>query len=219
VTGAEAVIFDWGGVLTSPLLESFAAFQEKSGVPLESLGRAMAAVGQRTGTNPLFELETGRLSERDFLAALAERLVAELGRPVDMGTFADAYFAGLRPNEEMIAYARKLRRRGLRLAILTNNVREWSQRWRLMVPVDELFDVVIDSSQVGTRKPDRRIYELMLAALGDPSPEQCVFLDDVEVNCDAAREIGMHAVWFRSNDQAIHEIEARLVRNAHSGGD
>ncbi len=77
----QAIVSDFGGVLTSPLLRSFAAFQDSSGIPLEALGQAMAAVGERDGANPLFELETGRLSERDFLAKLEEELRAELGRP------------------------------------------------------------------------------------------------------------------------------------------
>ena len=69
----EAVITDFGGVLTSPLLDSFAAFQDSSGISLESLGQAMAAVAARDGANPLFELETGRMTEAQFLGSLAER--------------------------------------------------------------------------------------------------------------------------------------------------
>ena len=80
--------------------------------------------------------------------------------------FGERYFANLTPNEPVIDYMRELRGRGYRLAICTNNVREWEARWRAMLPVDEIFDVVVDSAFVGTRKPERRIYELTLERLG-----------------------------------------------------
>src|SRR5262249_32714140 len=90
-----------------------------------------------------------------------------------------------------------------------NNVREWEARWRAMVPVDELFDVVVDSGFVGMRKPDPAIYRLTCERLG-VAPEACVFVDDVEPNCSAAADVGMTAVVFRSNQQAIAEMrEAR----------
>jgi putative hydrolase of the HAD superfamily len=205
----EAVITDFGGVLTSPLLDSFAAFQDSSGISLESLGRAMAAVAARDGANPLFELETGRMTEAEFLGSLASELTQQLGRPVEMHGFGERYFAHLHPNEEMIDYMRSLRGRGLRLAICTNNVREWETRWRTMLPIDEIFDVVVDSAFVGTRKPEPRIYEITLERVG-ASPDQAVFIDDVEHNVDAARALGFHGVWFKSSDQAIAEIEAAL---------
>lgn len=208
----EAVITDFGGVLTSPLLDSFAAFQETSGDPgvsLEALGMAMAAVAVRAGVNPLFELETGRMSEATFLDALGAELTAALGRPVAMTDFGERYFAHLYPNEPMIEYMRSLRGREYKLAICTNNVREWDERWRAMLPVDEIFDVVIDSSFVGARKPEPRIYEITLERLG-VSAGAALLVDDIEINCDGARALGMATVWFRSTEQAIEEIEAVL---------
>ena len=205
----EAVITDFGGVLTSPLLDSFAAFQNSSGISLGSLGRAMAAVAARDGANPLFELETGRITEAQFLGSLAAELTQQLGRSVELHGFGERYFAHLHPNEHMIHYMRSLRQRGLRLAICTNNVREWESRWRAMLPIDEIFDVVVDSAFVGTRKPEPRIYEITLERVG-ASADRAVFIDDVEDNCDAARALGIRSVWFRSSDQAIEEIEAAL---------
>src|SRR5450432_93608 len=118
-----AVISDFGGVLTSPLAGSFRAFQESSGVPLEELGKAMSALAERQGINPLFRLETGHLSEAAFLAQIGAQLSEQLGRPVDMGDFGERYFSTLEPNEPMIDYLRGLRARGYKLAICTNNVR------------------------------------------------------------------------------------------------
>src|SRR5205807_8993912 len=84
-----AVISDFGGVLTSPLHGAFEAFQESSDVPLAELGRAMAAIAARDGVNPLFELETGRLRESDFLSQLGTQLSEQLGRTVDMDSFGE----------------------------------------------------------------------------------------------------------------------------------
>ena len=205
----QTIISDFGGVLTSPLAGAFAAFEAHSGVPLAELGRAMAAEGLRRGANPLFELETGRITEGDFLAGIGAQLRRQLGREVSLDGFGERYFSDLHPNERLITYYRELRERGYRLGLCTNNVREWEARWRAMLPVDELFDAVVDSAFVGVRKPEPRIYELTLERLG-VAADSVVFVDDVEINCDAARGLGMAAVWFRSTEQAIDEIEAAL---------
>lgn len=209
----EAVISDFGGVLTSPLLDSFAAFQNSSGISLEQLGIAMGTILVREGRHPLFELETGRMTEADFLRALAEQLSTQLGRTVELHGFGEQYFEHLHPNERMIEYMRELSGRGYKLAICTNNVREWEQLWRAKLPVDELFDVVVDSAFVGVRKPEPRIYELTLEKLGIPA-NAALIIDDIELNCDAARALGMEAIWFQSTDQAITEVEAALAPSA-----
>ena len=205
----HAVISDFGGVLTSPLAGAFAAFEAHSGVPLAELGRAMAADGIRRGANPLFELETGRITEAEFLTGIAAQLRRQLGREVSLDGFGERYFADLHPNDRLIQYYRELRDRGYRLGLCTNNVREWEARWRAMLPVDEIFDVVVDSAFVGVRKPEPRIYELTLERLG-VTAQAAVFVDDIEINCDAARALGIAAVWFRSTDQAIADLEATL---------
>ncbi|MGH2954789.1 MAG: HAD-IA family hydrolase, partial [Solirubrobacterales bacterium] len=113
--------------------------------------------------------------------------------------------------EPMIELMRDLRGRGYRMALLTNNVREWEPYWRAMMPVDEIFELVVDSGFVGMRKPERGIYELTVARLGDGiAAAECLFVDDVEANVEAARELGMTAVHFRENEQAISDIETVL---------
>jgi len=210
-TPIRAVVSDFGGVLTTPLFESFAAFQAEHGIAPEALGLAMLRATQaRGGANPLYDLETGDLAEPEFLALVADALEAETGARVPMEGFADRYWAGLRHNDAFIAYLRSLREeRGIRLALLTNNVREWEPRWRPKWPIDELFEVVVDSAFVRMRKPDPRIYALTLEMLGLP-PEACAFVDDLELNCDAARQAGLHPVVFRTTEQAIAELDALL---------
>ena len=117
-------------------------------------------------------------------------MTEQLGRAIELDGFGERYFADLLPNQPMIDYMRELRGRGYKLAICTNNVREWEPRWRAMLPVDEIFDVVVDSAFVGTRKPEPRIYELTLERLG-VAADAALFIDDIEINCDAARALGM----------------------------
>jgi putative hydrolase of the HAD superfamily len=206
----EAIVSDFGGVLTTPLLHAFLGLQERRGIPLEAFGAALArAAADNGGANPLFELETGRLGEAQFVAQLGAALRAELGRDVDLARFGETFFEHLQPNDELFAFMRTLHGRGYRMAILTNNVREWEPLWRSMLPIDELFELVVDSGFEGVRKPDPRIYEVTLERLG-VAPEATLFLDDMEINCDAARALGMQAVWFRSNAQAVGEVERLL---------
>lgn len=207
----RAVICDFGGVLTTPLIQSFMAYQKESGVPFEELGKAMMRVAEKSGgEHPLFELEKGQITEAEFLAAIE----SELDGDVKLGSLRETYFAHLHPNEPMIDHMRQLRDRGLRMALLTNNVREWEPHWRAKLPdIDQIFEVVVDSAFVGMRKPEPAIYELTLERLGEVTAEECVFVDDTEVHCQAAERLGMRAVHFRDSDQAIAELE-HIIRPA-----
>jgi epoxide hydrolase-like predicted phosphatase len=205
----RAVISDFGGVLTSPLFESFAAWQRQSGLSFETLGNAMVRAAERSGMPPLYELEKGTIAEAEFLRMLE----AELEPGTSLSGMRDVYFEHLHPNRPMVDFMRELRGRGLRMALLTNNVREWEPHWRAKLPeIDEIFEVVVDSAFVGMRKPDREIYELTLERLGGgiEAPD-CVFVDDIDVNCEAARSLGMRAVHFEGADQAIREVEEHLA--------
>ncbi len=206
----RAVVTDFGGVMTTPLVDAFAGFQDHANLPLPALGEAMGAIAAREGRNPLHELEVGAVTEAAFLDAIAAQLRADLGRDVDMRAFTEVLWRGMRPNEEVLAFLREARADGLRLALLTNNVREWEHRWRRAWPIDELFEVVVDSAFVGMRKPDPRIYELVLERLGLPA-QACLFLDDLEANVEAAARLGFVAVQFRTTEQALAEARAALA--------
>jgi len=213
----SAIICDFGGVLTSPLIEAFIAYQETSGISFEALGGALIGAAKAAGgRHPLFALERGEISEADFLA----QVEAQLPGGVRLHGFRDTYFAHLVPNEPMISHVRELRSRGLRTALLTNNVREWEPLWRAKLPeIDETFEVVVDSAFVGMRKPEPAIYELTLERLGGGlEAGDCVFVDDIEENCVAAAALGMHAIRFVDAGQAIGEIERTLADGPGAGG-
>jgi putative hydrolase of the HAD superfamily len=202
------LISDFGGVLTTPLHEAFLAYQEESGVSLEELGVAMGRAAEEHGDHPLFVLERGEITEAEF----RDRIDRHLDGGFDLSRLNALLFERIAPNREMIEFVRELRGRGLRAALLTNNVREWEPHWRAKLPeIDELFEVVVDSAFVGLRKPDPAIYMLTLERLGGGvRAEDCVFVDDLELNCEAARALGMAAVRFATAEQAIPEIESAL---------
>jgi putative hydrolase of the HAD superfamily len=201
------LISDFGGVLSPRVQAGILADQEESGVSLEQLGRAMGLAAEEHGDHPLFVLERGEITELEF----RERIERHLEDGFDLARLRSLYFDRLDPNRDMIEFIRELRGRGVRAALLTNNVREWEPLWRAKLPeLDELFEVVVDSAFVGLRKPDPAIYALTLERLGGVSPERCVFVDDLDVNCEAARALGMAAVRFVDSEQAIPEIESAL---------
>ena len=208
--GITTVISDFGGVLTTPLVQSFAAVQDQTGISFEELAKAMGRIEEADGAHPLYELEKGKLSEPDFLRKLGDELEPALGHRPELHRFSEIYFDALHPNAPMIDLMREAKDGGYRMGMLTNNVREWEPLWRSMLPVDEIFEVVVDSGFVGCRKPEREIYDITLDRLGGVPADQCLFVDDVDVNCAAARELGMSAVHYRHNDQAIPEIREAL---------
>jgi len=208
-SGIRAIVSDFGGVLTTPLLGSFERVQDEIEIPPESLGKALRSATEANGDNPLFQLERGEMEEVAFLELLSEHLEPLLGRRPHLHRFREVYFDALDPNEPMIELMRELKASGLKMAMLTNNVREWEPLWRSMLPVDEIFEEIVDSAFVGYRKPEAQIYELTLERIGMPA-EACLFIDDLHPNIEGAQAMGMQAVHFRDNEQAIAEIRAAL---------
>ncbi len=114
-------------------------------------------------------MERGEITEPDFLEQLAGGLEPVLGHRPHLHRFREIYFEALHPNAEMIELMRELKASGKRMAMLTNNVREWEPLWRPMLPVDEIFETVVDSGFVGCRKPEAKIYEMTLERIGLPA--------------------------------------------------
>jgi epoxide hydrolase-like predicted phosphatase len=189
----DAVLFDFGGVFTDSPFEAVRAMGADMGAPIDDVLEIVFGsydddtdhVWHRCERGEL-DLDTTRQSIRD-----AGR---ELGLEIDLFEMLKYMSSDGGPRTSVIDRTRRLRAEGYGTALVTNNVREFGEFWRPMVPLDELFDVVIDSSEVGVRKPDRRIYELALRELGAVDPTRSVFLDDYPGNVDAARRVGMHGI-------------------------
>jgi putative hydrolase of the HAD superfamily len=206
----QAVISDFGGVLTSPLLQAFDRVQDHIDVPGEAYGAAMAYSLEHDGVHPLYALERGEITEAEFLARIGRGLEVALGRTVSLHGFGERLMDALDPNQELFDFYRGLKHeRGLRFALCTNNVREWESRWRALLPIDDLFEVVVDSAFVGMRKPEPEIYTLTLERLALPA-DACAFVDDLAVNVEAARDAGIHGIVYTGTAQAIAELEALL---------
>jgi putative hydrolase of the HAD superfamily len=228
----EAVVWDYGGVISSPLFRGIGRFEADMGYPegsvLELIFGEGGYIGGDGGGDPVdgaapeapsavthdwHRLETGEIGLDEYFQGVIERAPAVLGRPIDL----DAYRQFTRDmplgiHWPVVHRIHRLRDEGLRLALLTNNVKEFGSAWRATFPVEELFDAVVDSSEVGMRKPDRRIYLLTCERLG-VEPSSAVFIDDNRDNVEAARAVGMEAVHFGDEPLGpISELDAILER-------
>ncbi len=212
----EAVIFDYGGVLSTTPFAGIAEFERKMGYPDKSLAQLLFGKGASpqgpTDAIPDHDwhlLETGRLTLDEFHERLVALSEAALGRPLELGVYAQFLRdLGVGVHWMMVHRVRELRADGYRTAILTNNVREWGRYWKGSIPL-ELFDVVVDSCDVGLRKPDPAIYRLTCERLG-VAPEAAVFLDDTRRHVESARQVGLQAILVRDPWDAIAELDAIL---------
>jgi putative hydrolase of the HAD superfamily len=192
----RGVIFDWGGVLTNPIIESVQAWLEADRIDRDSYVAAMRpwiaqAYGPDAAESPVHALERGELADAEFEMILANVLVDVDGGPISAPGLLKRMFAASSLQPDMLGLVRELRARGLRTGLLSNS---WGVRdgypWDLL---EELFDDVVISAQVGMRKPEERIFQLALGRLG-LSPGECAFVDDVEGNIAAARALGFATV-------------------------
>lgn len=223
----ELVIFDYGGVISESLLRDFSDFERRRELPAGSVSRLL--FGDRPanagGGDPVdgsvdpdeisdfHRLETGELDFATYLNQVLAAAPGILGRdlePADLEAFSGS--TGPRIYWPIVHEIWRLRAQGLRLALLTNNVREFHDTWWDSFPVEECFDVVIDSSEVGMRKPDSRIYTLTCEQAGS-KPTAAVFLDDNYDNIEAARALGIEVVHVGLDPLvAIAELQEILSR-------
>jgi putative hydrolase of the HAD superfamily len=197
----RAVLFDFAGVLTS---SPWAALAAAGGGDLE----LVIGSYEEDTDHPWHQVERGEMKIVDWMTAVKELGDAK-GVAVDFSPLA-ALLGDMTVHDPIVDHVRALRDQGYKLALVTNNVREGSAAWRSMVPVDELFDVVIDSSEVGMRKPNPAIYQHTLDALGGIAPEEAVFLDDSPGNVEGAKRAGLHAILVETPEQAIKDLTAVL---------
>lgn len=206
-----AVIFDFGGVITSSPFEAFNTLEAERALPRDFI----RGVNARNGDgNAWARFERAEITAAEFDAAFrAEALDA--GHDLDGAAVLAVLAGSVRP--AMVAALDQLKAAGYRLGCITNNVP--SGKGAGMARSEEAaaeisaimarFDHVLESSKVGVRKPDPRIYEMMCAALGVEARE-CIYLDDLGINCKPAAKLGMQAIKVTSGDQALRDLEALL---------
>ncbi len=235
--GIEAVVFDYGGVITTAPFSGIADAEAELGLPTGSLARLLFGEKRRRASDGSFQhdefhavydgsaehpateppdwhlLETGQLRLDEFHERITVRSAAELGRSIDM-TFFRSFLANLSLGIHwmVVQRIRELRREGYRTGILTNNVRDWREEWTASIPMD-LFDVVVDSSEVGLRKPDPAIFHLVCSRLG-VTPDQAVFLDDSPGHVRAAEALGLHGVVFANPVDGLAALDEILSKSA-----
>ena len=203
--GITAVLWDFGGVLSSSPFEAFARYEREHGLPVDFLRRVNAT---NPDANAWARLERNELSLEEFGRAFADESRG-LGHEVDGRDVLGLLGGDLRP--EMFRAIVRIREHGLRTALLTNNVVAMDGSWSsaLPAPLDELFDVVVESSKAGVRKPDPAAYELVLQALAVPA-EDVVFLDDLGINLKPARAMGMTTIKVTDAASALTDLSSLL---------
>jgi putative hydrolase of the HAD superfamily len=209
LTRVEAAVFDLGGVFLAGGVESVQAFGDRHGLAPEAW-RAIRRDLFHDGAGIWSAVERGEAPFAAFVArlrSLARAQGCEISE-ADARNFMGN--AGADPTQrlrsEIVEAARRLHRR-MRTALLTNNIPEWRDWWRALVDVDALFDVVVDSCEVGVRKPDPAIYELTRARLGLPHAS-LFFVDDLGVNLKAARALGWQTLRYDDTARVLAVLDA-----------
>ena len=199
----EAVVFDLGGVVMESPLHSIAGYEQDHDLPAGTINQVVVESGEQ---GAWARLERGELTVEAFLGPFEEECRAQ-GVELD-GARLMAYIAqaGV-PRPRMVEAVRRIRGRGLRVGALTNNwVREGQREGHRL---REHFDVFVESSVVGLRKPDPRIYALVCRELG-VEPPRAAFLDDIGRNLKTARALGMTTIKVDDPDRALRELGALL---------
>jgi putative hydrolase of the HAD superfamily len=201
----EAVIWDFGGVLTTSPFEAFAKFEAERGLPVDIIRRVNAANHLE---NAWAKFERAEVDIETFDALFAAESLA-LGAEIRGKEVLPLLCGELRP--EMVEALRRIKAK-FKTGCITNNLPANSigsrgGRTLYVAEVMALFDHVIESARIGLRKPNPRIYRMMTEALG-VDPKACVYLDDLGVNLKPAREIGMTTIKVLNGPQAIAELEA-----------
>jgi putative hydrolase of the HAD superfamily len=208
----NTIIFDFGGVITSSPFEAFNRMEAKRGLPKDFV-RSVNARNPDDNAWAKFERAECGAAEFDALFATEARV---LGHELDGASVIACLSGDIRP--EMVAALDMLKSKGFALGCITNNVPSGKgagmavsdEKAAAISAVMATFDHIIESSKVGVRKPDPRIYAMMCAALA-VSPSQCIYLDDLGINCKPAAAMGMAAIKVTSGAQALNDLGALLA--------
>lgn len=204
MTTPNALVVDFGGVLTTPLLDSFEAFAEQNGIELQHLVRVAMRAYAEEGTDPLVvAFETGRMEEAAFAVEFAQRLAQESGVEIDPERLIGRMFGAMRLEEAMFEAVQAIRNAGNKTALLSNS---WGLADYPRERLAEIMDVIVISGEVGLRKPMREIFTMTSEKLG-VDPSECVFVDDHSGHLKVARELGWTTVLHSGVPGTLEELE------------
>jgi putative hydrolase of the HAD superfamily len=192
----DAVLFDFGGVLTTPVWDSFAAFCRDEGLDPDAVKDLFR--NDPEALQDLRGLETGALTEDEFERKFGARLGLE-----NHERLIDSMFSGMKPMDSMVRAVRELRASGLKTGLISNS---WSVDHYDRDLLGELFDDAVISAEVQMHKPNREIYELACERIGVPA-ERCLFVDDLRENCEGAEAVGMTAIRHSDPEKTIARLE------------
>jgi epoxide hydrolase-like predicted phosphatase len=197
----RGLIVDFGGVLTTNVFDSFKAFCRAEGLPEDTI-KATFRKRNGEGLALLRQLEKGELTSEEF----AERFGPVVGVS-DTDGLVERLFAGIGPDEAMLDAVRGARRSGIKTGLISNS---WGAGLSYdQALLDELFDAVVISGDVGLHKPEPEIFLLGAERIG-VAPEDCVFVDDLRENCAGAAAVGMAAILHRGAVSTLPELQHLL---------
>lgn len=203
------MLFDFGGVFTPSPFDAVESAADEIGLPPDRLVSLVFGPYDQDTDHPWHRLERGEIpigEARDTIMEAARDSGHEFD-PIQLLV----RMGGGAPRQVLIDRVAALRDEGYATALVTNNVVEFREHWRKLIPVDALFDAVVDSSEVGVRKPDPAIYHMALEKLGNVAAERAIFLDDYVGNIDAATALGLSGVLVTADvTEAITELDRLL---------
>jgi putative hydrolase of the HAD superfamily len=206
----DAVLWDYGGIFTASPFAAAHAYARAQDVEPDEMLRVVFGSYDADTDHVWHQLERGEIS---FVEALTQiKADAEAaGFRFDTGEMFSMMVTDEIDRTLVVETVRLVRAKGLRTAIVTNNIREYGDAWRGQFPLDELFDAIVDSCEEGVRKPDPAIFRTALERLGVTDPTRAIFLDDFEGNLVAARALGMHAILVGPDPRPALDALAELL--------
>jgi putative hydrolase of the HAD superfamily len=213
----KIVWFDFGGVLSPPISDLFISYFLKTGIQPKDLQLAMKHVADDMHMDILSPIEKGILTEQEWGYRLREKLRINIPK-IDLSRahleeFGCQWFQNIQPNKIMIDTFCRVKCAGIKVGILTNNVSEWEPYWKEVIGIEDLADHIVDSCKIHCRKPERSIFKFA-EEKAKCQPEECLLIDDVEENCNAAISIGWKSIHFENNTNTVIKLFEQL---SHEG--
>lgn len=209
----DALVVDFGGVLTTSIQDSMQVFANEEGIELQDLARVALRAYVEGDDDLVTAFETGRMSEDDFSLQFAQRLAQATGKEIDPERFVSRMLGGVRLEEGMLDAVANARRAGYKTGLLSNS---WGLSGYPRERFKELFDAVVISAEVGMRKPQPEIFRFMTDKLG-VEPSRCIFVDDHSGHLKAALAEGMTTILHRTPAETIEELSRLLGVKLSSG--